>query len=512
MKISITREKAREKAFKGMNYVADVVKNTIGPFGNNARLQKRGSLTNDGFNISRELAPSVKNEFEREGAMMLHEGCAKTNDQVGDATSTTEALTQAIANNANDLMKGLGGMKSSTLSSMIESEKDEVIKELEKDIKMIETEEELINSARVSVDNEELAQLIGKTQWQLGKEGVILVEETNNFESSIESIKGIKFDNGLAASVMMNNPMKQTLELPLPGTDGNIVIYTNYILQDLKPLEKLLTDLFTSGKNDIVIIARAFGQEAIKEILANHQIQPPNKPARIWAINAPFTNQREIMKDMQAAIGGRYIDNEEGKLEDIQPLDLGFAKKIIVSRSSTTITGEDNILSQSRIEERVAILEKEIKGSESDFEKRALQLRINQLTKGFAILKVGAETDFKRKYKKDKADDAVIATRLAFQAGTVKGGGLIFKEISEKMKDGQILKKPLTCIYDQIMRSAPEGFVIKDEIRDPFLAIKSALTNACSIASGFITIDCIVTEENMKTCSCGRNNNEQEEE
>lgn len=507
-KISISGAKAREKAIKGMNYVANVVLNTVGPFGTNSRLEKQGRITNDGFTISKELAPSIKDEFERQGALILHEACAKTNDQVGDATSTTEALVQAIVNDVDKLTGGFGGMKPSVISQMIEKEKNEVIEKMQVNVKMIETEEELINSAKVSVEDEELAKLIGSKQWELGKDGIILVEETNNVVSSIESIKGIKFDNGLAASVMMNNPAKQTLELPLPGTDGNLIIYTNYVLQDLKPIQTLLENLFKSGKNDIVIIARAFGQDAIRSILELHQAQPPQKPARIWAINAPYTNQREIMKDLQATIGGRYIDNEEGKLEDIQPLDVGFAKKIIVSRWNTIITGEDNILSKASIDQRVKKLQEELKGSESDFEKRALELRINQLNNGFAVLKVGAETDIKRKYKKDKADDAVQAVRLAFQGGTLKGGGLAFKEIANTMPTESILKKPLACIYEHIIKSAPEGFTIGDEIRDPFLVLKAALVNAVSVASVFITIDSIVCEENVKICSCSKNSNE----
>lgn len=494
---------ARDKVITGMNYVADAVKSTLGCFGLNCLIEKGLRITNDGFTVSREMCLTPKDEFERLGARVIHEVASKTNDKVGDATTTAVMLAQAIVQEAIKLLPQEGTfaskMKPAELIEQIKKEKDEVIEKLEKLAVPITTEKELIASAKVSVEDDELADLIGKAQFKLGKQGVILAEETAEPTCSIEEIKGIRIDNGLGTSVIMNNAEKQALIV-----DNCKVIMTNHTLKDLMPLKPILDQIGRQGKPNVVIIARAFTPECIQTCIENIQ-----KGFNIFPINAPYTNQAEIMRDLEAVLGGRYIDQEEGKLEDIELKDIGFAKKIIARRYDAIFTGENNELTKVNVELRVEKLEKERKGEKSEFAKKNLDARISQLSNGFALLRVGAESDVERKRKKDKADDAVGAVRLAYSGGVVAGAGLAFKEIAETMPDTAILKKPLQSINEQIMYSAPEGFVIEPWVRDSYLVLKCALENACSVSAVFSTINCIVATENVKTgCQCNNNQDE----
>lgn len=493
-KISIVGLESRNKVIAGANYVADAVKATLGPYGLNALLEKGNRPTNDGFTISAEIAGTLKDEFERRGALALHEASSKTNDEVGDATSSAEALTQAIIKESlrflpNDKLL-VAKKKPSEILKMIEVSKQNVIEKLKESVKQIESEEELIASAKVSVENEELAQMIGSTQWQIGKDGFILVEEVNNPKSSIEIVKGIRIDNGFGTPIVITNQATQSLEL------NNIpVLLTNYTLQKddiIRLRDKIFSPLVLQKKLGLVIIARAFSADAIQ--LCTETMKAG---FAVFPINAPYVYQTEIMKDLAAITGASYYDTEESRLEDIRIEDIGFATKIIARRFDAIITGQEN--GTPAVQKRIEQLQEKANGSAvSDFEKKALQARIAQFQGGFAILKVGAETVFERQYLKDKAEDAVNSVRIALQGGTVKGGGLAFKEISDSLSDDDILKRPLLCIHNQIMTSAPEDFVIEDWVRDPFLTLVSALTNACSVAGQFCSINTVITTKDKK--------------
>lgn len=494
-KISLVGLEARNKVIKGMDYVADAIKATLGPYGLNALLEKGNRPTNDGYTISSELAGTLEDEFERRGALALHEASSKTNDEVGDATSTVQALTQAIIKESLRYLPTetslIAKKKPSEITQMISQSRDMVIEKLKSMKQPIETEEQLIASAKVSVEDEELAQLIGSTQWQIGPEGFILVDETIEPKSSIEVVKGIRLDNGFASTNFITDQANQTADI----SDISVVL-TNYTIgkeEVMKLKASVIDPLIAAKKDKLVIVARAFTAEAIQ--LCNETSQ---KGFLLWALNAPYVYQDEIMKDLSAITGATYFAQEEARLEDINVQDIGFAKKIMARRFDGIVTGVEDMKRAIAIAERAKTLEERLTGEVSDFERKAIQARIAQFRGGFAILKVGAETVFERKYKKDKADDAVNSVRLALQEGTVKGAGLAFKEISEQLEDNDILKKPLLCVYNQIMSSAPEGFVIEDWVRDPYLTLVSALKNACSVASQFGSINAVVTTKDKK--------------
>lgn len=494
-RISTVGTKGRDEAFEGIRYVAKAVKSTIGPFGQNFLLEKGKKVTNDGFTVSQQLCNAIKNEFQRLSAQAFHEICAKTNYQVGDFTSGSWALGEAILFSSLKQLQSektlVGKMTPSDIITTVEKERVEVIEKLKAMVVPVETEEQLISSALVSTENEELASLIGKMQWELGSEGMIVAEETAETKCSIQRVKGILIDNGMGAPIMMNNLEKQSLEI----SDCSVIM-TNHTLgeeQLLKLKETIFVPLMLKGQNRIVIIARAFTADAIKLCQASH-----GAGLFLYPINAPYTDQGQIMRDIVAVLGGNYIEVEGGNIEDLQLSDVGYATKIEARRFDAIITGVDDEKSAIRVAKRVEELTQKLAGEMSDFQKKAIETRLAQLTNGFALLKVGAPTDVSRKRLKDKADDAVMATRLALKGGTVPGAGLAFKQIAETMPDGSLLKIPLTCVNDQIMLTAPKDFTVPEWVRDPFLVLECGLKNACDGATQFATIIGLEAAENPK--------------
>lgn len=496
-KISLTGVQAREAFVRGAKYLSSTIGQTLGPFGSNAYLEHGHKLTNDGFSISAELANTLEDEFERQGALTLHETSSKVNDQVGDCTTSVQILAQSIIDEAIRLLPNEKSItakhKPSEVLKMIEDSKINVISKLKEGIKLVESEQELIQSAKVSVEDGHLAQLIGSTQWKIGKDGIIIVEEVLDPVSSVDIVKGIRIDNGFGTPYIVTNEAEQSLEV-----NDVSVLLTNYTIGDKEILDlktKVIDPLLAEKKLALVIIGRAFTSQAIQMCM-----ESAKAGFAIFPINAPYTYQSEIMKDLAAITGATYYDTEDSRLEDLQITDIGFATKILARRFDAIITGkeEGNL---ERITKRVRQLQERLAGQVSDFERKAIQTRIAQFTGGFAILKIGAETVFERKYKKDKADDAVNSVRLALQEGTVKGGGLAFKEISESLDEADILKRPLMCIYNQIMSSAPEGYEIPGWCRDPYLTLVSALKNACSVAGAFSTVNAVITTKDKKECS-----------
>ncbi len=498
-KISTTGLEASDKAFKGLEYVAKAVVSSIGIYGLNFLLEKGRKITNDGYTISAELVNTIEDEFERLSAQVAHEASSKTNDMVGDATSTAWGLTYTIAKEAKRFLPNKDTIKAkktpAEISKMIHKSKDFVLAELEEMAKPIESKEELIKSALVSVEDEHIAELLGTLQWELGAEGIIIAEEVNDPVSSIERVTGLRLDNGFGASHLITDPEKGTLEVkecPILLTNNTVGLEEMALFK-----ENVIKHLIAQKKLGLIIVARAFTSDAIK--LCQESAQAG---FAIFPINAPYTDQKEVMKDIQAVVGGRYIDTEESSLVDIYITDVGYIKKLVARTFDAIITGIDDDQSKERVAKRAEELKKKLIGSQSDYEKKSLETRIAQLTNGFGILKVGSRSVINRKRLKDKCDDAVNSVRYALKGGTVKGAGLAFKEISDKMEEGDILKRPLLCIYDQIITSAPEDFMIEDWVRDPYITLKTALENACEFNSSFISINGIINTKNPKECKC----------
>lgn len=491
-RIVIHGTKARNKMAKGANFLADSVKITLGPFGQNWFLDKKNAITNDGAKIAQEIV--LKDEVENRGVVALREATRKTNDEAGDGTTTATTLAQAIYAKAVRLLGDeeegiIGKITPAELIRQIETERKEVEEKLIAMAEPIETEEQLIKSAIVSVEDPALGKLIGETQFKLGKEAVLLAEETAERSSSIELVAGIRMDNGLGTAEVINNQEKQQLEV-----EDSRVILTNQTLQDLGPLQKVIEQLSRSGVTTLTIVARAFTSEAIQICLKNIN----NAKMKIYPLNAPYVDQAEIMKDLAAVLGGTFFHSEERAIQDMQISDVGYASKIVARRYDAVLAGKTDDKSKERIAKRIEELHEKLKGSKSDFEKKALQSRIAQLQNGFGIVRVGSDSELERRRLFDKCEDGVNAVRAAYQEGVVPGAGLAFKTISESLPDTYLLKQPLLSIYEQIKSLAPSGWEPEDWVKDPVKVLRIALKNACLAAGTFATAGGVITAENVK--------------
>lgn len=479
----------REALAKGAEQIAKAVGSTFGPFGQNFFLDKKNTITNDGVSVAREI--QLPDEIENRGAAAIREAAIKTVDEAGDGTTTAIMLAHAIYEAASRLLprEGVLGKKpAAEISKQIERERKEVTDKLLSMATSVETEEQLINSAIVSTEDNDLGTLIGKAQWAVGKEGYLLAEETAERECSVEMVKGIRIDNGFGTSQIVNNLEKQTLEV----IDSRVILTSISIktMADWKRLSKVCEQLNKQGVDTLTIIARAWTDETISYCLQNIN----QGTMKIYPLNAPYLDMQERFKDMAAVTGAKFIDSEAARLDDIQISDVGFASKIVARRFDAIITGRDDQQTADRVAARVQEITEKHEGSQSDFEKKQLLERAAQLRNGFGIVKVGSPSDMERRRLFDKAEDAVNAVRAAFQEGTVAGGGLAFKVIAETLPDDYLLKRPLCVLYEQIMSSAPESFEIADWVRDPVKVLRVALEKACAAAAAFATAGGVVTQ------------------
>lgn len=501
-KISLTGADAREKVIAGVDKIANAVKLTLGPSGRNFASGVRGgaiSISNDGVSLSKEIQGS--DEFEDIGVRAVREAATKTNDKVGDGTTTAVVLTQAILKSIG-FDKDAIGVNPMKMVNQVREESAIVVKRLTEMATEVKDKEHIINIARVSVEDDILAELIGSAQWNVGAAGTVLSEEHNNPGDEVEYIYGIRMDNGYGTSRIANNPEKQALEL----TDVHIIV-TNKIFnkaQDIKDLSGVFDSLIKAGATGVVLIGRAFDETAIGLCVKNIQMFLEGKGGFcIYPINAPYTDQDEIMEDLAAATGAKFINASERNIVSITTRDVGTATKIFCTRYEGIITGkkpkEDEAVDEL-IQKRIVNIKEKLKGSISPFEKRSLEARLSQLTAGTAIIKVGAETEQERKYKKDKVDDAVNAVKAAMQEGVVPGAGIALKSIADELPDlliADALREP----HRQIMTNAGGDFEIPEWVQDPLKVVRTAFEKASSIARSLATTEVLVSWEwDKPTC------------
>lgn len=499
MKIVKTGAEARGALVRGADKLADAVKLTLGPSGYNAVLGPKGGalsrITNDGVTIAREI--ECEDEIENLGAKTMLEVCSQTNELAGDGTTTAITIGQAILKSLSDQF-GSGTTVGSRMSvagvrSKVTGELATITKELENMATPVSSEEELIAVAKIAVEDDGLASLIGKAQWAVGKDGSILPELSNDIEDSIEQVSGIRIDNGFSSSLAINNQEKQTLEV-----QDYWVILTNHTIANLAPLigsdshPGILVQLVKAGKKNVIIMARGFTEQAIQECQGNMKMGNYFIP-----VNAPYTNQNEVMKDLAAALGGTYINSEERKLDDMQLSDVGFTKSVVAGRWDSVFTWDKNEDSDARIAARIEVLENQLSGTLSVFERKMIEDRIAQFKNGFAIMKVTGKTLTERNYKKDKVDDCVNAVKAALQEGTVPGGGLALKTIADSMSADSLLKSALVAPYEQIQENSG-GLEIGDEVRDPVKVTRIALEKAVSVATQLATAGVAIADKRKK--------------
>lgn len=506
-KISLVGAKAREKITDGVDLLSNAVKITLGPKGKNFASGIHGGaiqISNDGVSLAKEI--QGRDEFEDMGVRAVREAATKTNDKVGDGTTTAVVLTQAILKKMGFDREDMGATSCSPeIVKQIEAETSEVVKALTEMAIPVTTREQLISVAKVSVEDQGLAEMIGGAQWDVTGSGTVMAEEHNEPVTKVEFIHGVRIDNGYGSSVLVNNLEKQALELKnIPIIVTTKIFNTADSVARMQPLFQAIIERSKNSETPVtvgvILVARAFDETAIGLCFKNIQkFHAGEGGFPIYPINAPYTDQEEVMQDLAAATGARYVSSTE-KTEHIMLHDVGIAGKIFCQRYSGIITGEkrgeDDTIDQ-RVDKRANDIREKLKGEISPFEKRLLESRLAQLTAGTAMIKVGAETEQERKYKKDKVDDAINAVKAAMQEGVVPGGGLALKSIADAMPNARIsdaLREP----YRQIMANAGGTFDIPEWVQDPLKVVRTAFEKASSIARSLATTEILVTYEEEK--------------
>jgi len=513
-------EQARGQLKKGVDRLVNAVKVTLGPKGRNVVLDKGfGSpeITNDGVTIAKEI--ELENKFENIGAEIVKEVASKTNDLAGDGTTTAALLTHAIINQG--LKNVTAGANPLALKRGIEKGVEAVVASLRKISKAVAGKAEIAQVATISAENSKVGDLIAEVIQQVGKDGVVTVEESQTFGLSKEIVKGMRFDKGYISPYMITNAEKMQAEY-----DDPYILITDKKIASINEILPLLEKVTQSGKKDIVLIAEEVEGDALATLVVNKLRGTFNA----LAIKAPgFGDRRkEMLDDIAVLTGGQVISEEVGlKLENTELKMLGRARKVIADKENTTIV--EGRGSKLDIENRVNQIKTELAKSDSDFDKEKLQERLAKLAGGVAVIKVGAATETEQKYRQAKIEDALAATKAAVAEGIVPGGGVALIRALKSLKELKlrgdertglvILRRALEEPLRQIANNAgQDGAVVADEIKkksggygynaaknkyedlfesgiiDPTKVVRSALENAASAAAMLLTTECVITD------------------
>ena len=408
-------EEARNAMLQGVNVLANAVRVTLGPKGRNVVLGKKfGSpvITKDGVTVAKEIELSDK--YENMGAQMVREVAVKTNDKAGDGTTTATVLAQAIFREG--VKNVAAGANPMALQQGIQKATELVVAELERMSKKVKGKEELTNVASVSANNDRhIGELISAAMEQVGKDGVVTVEESKTLLTELDIVEGMQFDRGYQSPYFVTNPdrMEAVLEDPL------ILLHEKKIsaMRDLLPL---LEQTVSAGR-PILIISEEVDGDALATLVVNRL----RGTIKVCAVKAPaFGDRRKaILEDLAALTGGKVITEDLGiKLENVMVDDLGSAKRVIIDKETTTIVeggGE-----RKAIQGRVANIRRQIEETTSEYDKEKLQERLAKLAGGVAVVRVGAPTETAMKETKMRVEDALNATKAAAQEGIVVGGGV----------------------------------------------------------------------------------------
>ncbi|PIP15715.1 MAG: chaperonin GroEL, partial [Candidatus Portnoybacteria bacterium CG23_combo_of_CG06-09_8_20_14_all_44_36] len=460
-------EQARRRLKKGVDKLANAVKVTLGPKGRNVVLDKGfGSpeITNDGVTIAKEI--ELPDKFENIGAELVKDVASKTSDAAGDGTTTAALLTQAIV--AEGFKNVTAGANPLALKKGIEEGVKAIVEALRKMSKPLSGKAEIAQVATISAEDPEVGNLIAEAIQEIGKDGVITVEESQTFGLSKEVVKGMRFDRGYISPYMINNAEKMQAEY-----DDPYILITDKKIASINEILPLLEKVTRSGKKDIVIIAEEVEGEALTTLILNKLRGTFNA----LAVKAPgFGDRRkEMLQDIAVLTGAQVISEEVGlKLENAELKMLGRARKIIAEKENTTIVEGKG--KKQEIEARLEQIKTELAKSDSDFDKEKLQERLAKLAGGVAVIKVGAATESEQKYKQAKIEDALAATKAAVAEGIVPGGGVALVR-AIKSFDGvkvkgdakiglSILKRALEEPLRQIAQNAGwDGAVVINEVK-----------------------------------------------
>ena len=516
--------KAREAMLQGVNILADAVKVTLGPRGNNVVLAKSfGSptVTKDGVTVAKEI--ELEDKFQNMGAQMVKEVASKTSDMAGDGTTTATVLAQAIYSEGQKLVAA--GVNPMALRRGIEKGVAAVVAELKKLSKPTKDKKEIEQVGSISANSDEtIGKLISEAMEKVGKEGVITVEEAKSTETSLEVVEGMQFDRGYLSPYFVTHAAKMEAVLEEPC----ILIHEKKITA-MKDLVPLLEEVAKTGKQ-LLVIAEDLEGEALATLIVNKL----RGTLKVAAVKAPgFGDRRKAMlEDIAILTGGQVISEDLGiKLENIKLKDLGTCKMVKIDKENTTII--DGAGSRNAIEGRVKQIRAQIEETTSDYDREKLQERLAKIVGGVAVINIGAATETEMKEKKARVEDALNATRAAVEEGIVPGGGVALARCLKALEDAKlkgeekdavaILKFALTEPLRLIAQNAgQEGSVVlnkvlegKDDygfnaqtekyenllasgVIDPTKVVRFALQNAASVASLMLTTEAMITDKPKK--------------
>ena len=514
---------ARELMKKGVDALANAVKVTLGPKGRHVVIEKKYGaphITKDGVTVAKEI--ELADPYANIGAQMIKEVASKTGDDAGDGTTTATILAQSIINVG--LKNVTSGANPMDLKRGIDKAVSAVVKHLESQKEVVGNDFDKIRQVgRISANGDEaIGNLIAEAMEVVGVDGVITVEEAKGTETEVKTVAGMQFDRGYISPYFVTNTEKMTVEFENPY----ILLYDKKI-SSMKELLPILEPVAQSGRA-LLIIAEDVDSEALAVLVVNRL----RSSLKIAAVKAPgFGDRRkEMLEDIAILTGGIVVSEEKGlKLESLTIEELGCADKITIDKELTTIVKGAG--SKESVQERVEQIKKMIENSTSDYDKEKLQERLAKLSGGVAVLYVGAASEIEMKEKKDRIDDALHATRAATEEGIVPGGGVAYiraqaaleglKGENEDETTGiEIIKRAIEEPLRQISFNAGvEGAVVVNKVRegkddfgynarkdvyenlkkagviDPKKVTRVALENAASIASMFLTTECVLVEE-----------------
>lgn len=514
-------EEARRGMERGLNQLADTVKVTLGPRGRNVVLDKKWgapTITKDGVSVAKEI--ELEDPFERIGAELVKEVAKRTDDVAGDGTTTATVLAQALVREG--LRNVAAGANPLALKKGIEVSVDKIVEELHAVATPIETTDQIAATASISANDAEIGKLIAEAFEVVGPEGVVTVEETNSFDTTLETTEGMRFDKGYLSAYFVTDAERQEAVLE----DAYILLVEGKI-SSIKDLLPLLEKVMQTNK-PLLIIAEDVEGEALATLVVN-KIRGIFKSV---AVKAPgFGDRRKaILQDIAILTGGTVISETVGLSLETADLDsLGSARKVVVTKDETTIV--DGNGDKDALEARVKQIRTEIENSDSDYDKEKLAERVAKLSGGVAIIKSGAATEVELKERKHRIEDAVRNARAASEEGIVAGGGVALLQAAEKVlpelelqgdeETGVLIVKAAVAEpLRQIAANAGlEGGVVVDRVRnlpageglnaatgkygnllaegiaDPVKVTRSALQNAASIAAMFLTTEAVVADK-----------------
>nr|WP_295828975.1 chaperonin GroEL [uncultured Azospirillum sp.] len=522
---------AREKLLRGVDILADAVKVTLGPKGRNVVIEKSFGaprITKDGVSVAKEIELSDK--FENMGAQMVREVASKTNDLAGDGTTTATVLAQAIVREG--VTKVAAGLNPMDLKRGIDVAVEAVVADIQSRAKKVTTNDEIAQVGTISANGEaEIGKMIAQAMEKVGNEGVITVEEAKSLDTELDVVEGMQFDRGYLSPYFITNADKMIADLENP-----YILLHEKKLSGLQSLLPVLEAVVQSSR-PLLIVAEDVEGEALATLVVNKL----RGGLKIAAVKAPgFGDRRKAMlEDMAILTGGQVISEDLGiKLENVTIDMLGTAKKVVISKETTTIV--DGAGEKADIEARCGQIRAQVEETTSDYDREKLQERLAKLAGGVAVIRVGGATEVEVKERKDRVDDAMHATRAAVEEGIVAGGGtaLLYAAkaldkltpVNDEQRVGiDIIRRALQAPVRQIAFNAgTDGSIVvgklleqndanygydaqKGEftnlvaagIIDPVKVVRTALQDAASIAGLLITTEAMIAEKPEKKAAPG---------